>query len=92
MSVAESLARAEVWQQEAEQAGAAAQLFEGLPKGIILAERSICKKSYAKGKDQYFQNVTKMSGTKSLGGLMAAIVAPFFKSGANGARVLINEV
>jgi hypothetical protein len=31
MSVAEFLAQAEEWQQEAEQARAAAQLFEGLP-------------------------------------------------------------
>jgi hypothetical protein len=37
MSVAESLAQAEEWQQEAEQARAAAHLFEGLPKCITLA-------------------------------------------------------
>jgi hypothetical protein len=49
MSVAEFLAQAEEWQQEAERARAAAQLFEGLPKGITFEEA--CRIKAAQGSE-----------------------------------------
>jgi hypothetical protein len=45
MSVAEFLAQAEEWQREADQARAAAQLFDGLPKGITFEEACRIKAS-----------------------------------------------
>jgi hypothetical protein len=49
MSVAEFLAQAEEWQQEAEQARAAAQLFKGLPNGITFEEA--CRIKAAQGSE-----------------------------------------
>jgi hypothetical protein len=58
MSVAEFLAKAEEWQQEADQARAAAKLFKGLPKGITFEEA--CRIKAAQGSEFAQRSLTAM--------------------------------